>query len=932
MNMQVDHTQAQTLASPGAGTQNQGAAPTRFLVPVAVWGEAFVGLYLKVCLPSLLAEGNLPALADRNKCEYVLFTREQDFATISQSPAFRYLSSLMRVDVRILGEADTKDPHIGTSRCYRWAVQVATVRGLSLLFVPPDEIVANGTLRRAQELADSGYKAIFLLTPRLFRDSFAAVLPTAGRAVIEMPPREMTHLAMQHLHPVSKSLFLDSAEYNTGPSHMYWRTGEHSMLARGFHLHPLMVTPEAGAEAFSGTIDDDLVSRFVKDPKRIYVCPDSDEMLMFEMSDASRMTGCHGPNRYDFPTVQNWVRNCTNDLHRRLINTKVLFRSHEKADWKSASEQSDAVVSRIFANKTLLLTIPQLFFHRLTFLRQLPHLQGEVVREDFRARLESISRLGPLDRAFLSFALALIARRPQISLWKQRILRRLPPVVLRRLSRTIPARKRAQQLLAAGNLEGAIGLLTNLSLNYPNHPEILTDRGHALLLYGHFREAAADLAAAHKPPPTIEDMIAQARVLVAERPRQAVVALSYIVEMQPSIVESYLLRAQAYELLGNISAANADRRTINLQELPEPDASLPVHPVANTLPAADAPTALGHPDSFSAAIAAGDIERLLQLAAGQAGGVQNARQQHALRAVALAQLCLKEMAAANMAAWGLGETTSIAALARLQPNDLIERQPSPTLFVYGDDELQIKPSAAPQSSLSVPPAMWPVTHEAWLSTIHVWNALHAALPANPGQMLVVGRRGSTLTSCFIRSAAAIWHPAQAYIAPAEASGGGLNLPSGQPWPMDDGCYDAVVIVGCSQQVRNWEALIAEAKRVLRPGGTLVVEADWFAADHGQSISGRRINHDSMSRLLTAHFATVTSLFTGSAASLLATVVLQAVGRRLRRGGLLRFLLIPARLAWYPVVAGTNLAIYAMSRSYRPRRFYQGTVMTAVKAG
>ncbi|MEX0827939.1 MAG: hypothetical protein WD005_03200, partial [Haliea sp.] len=58
-----------------------------------VWGENYLSDFLTMSLPSLLAPGNLPALAREMECEVVIVTEESLFPVIEANPVYRRIFS-----------------------------------------------------------------------------------------------------------------------------------------------------------------------------------------------------------------------------------------------------------------------------------------------------------------------------------------------------------------------------------------------------------------------------------------------------------------------------------------------------------------------------------------------------------------------------------------------------------------------------------------------------------------------------------------------------------------------------------------------------------------------------------------------------------------------------------------------------------------------
>ena len=72
--------------APPAGVAPRGPVKTvQVLLPV--WGHRFIRQFLEFCLPTLLAPGNMPAIAGALPCRFVLLSSEADEPTIRSHPA-----------------------------------------------------------------------------------------------------------------------------------------------------------------------------------------------------------------------------------------------------------------------------------------------------------------------------------------------------------------------------------------------------------------------------------------------------------------------------------------------------------------------------------------------------------------------------------------------------------------------------------------------------------------------------------------------------------------------------------------------------------------------------------------------------------------------------------------------------------------------------
>ena len=84
-------------------------------------------------------------------------------------------------------------------------------------------------------------------------------------------------------------MFVDAKAFSTFPLGMYWPVGAEGLLARSFHLRPLMIDPKGSQVLPKGTIDAGLLARACPDPAHVHVVTDSDELVVFELTAAAML-------------------------------------------------------------------------------------------------------------------------------------------------------------------------------------------------------------------------------------------------------------------------------------------------------------------------------------------------------------------------------------------------------------------------------------------------------------------------------------------------------------------------------------------------------------------------------------------------------------------------------------------------------------------
>jgi hypothetical protein len=335
-----------------------------FLMSTPVWGAGHVGLFLNVCLPSLLSPGNLPGLAAGPQNRYFIYTRDEDQAELRAAPTFRRLSEIVTVEVIIIREEIT-EPHRTMSNCHIDSVRRADEAGAAAIFLPPDCVWSDGSMVALERIARSGKSVVHMSGIRLDRDGFVPELAnwySENKTVLTLAPRRLVAMGLRHLHPISLTHFWKDFDGGLMPANLVWTVPKQGLLLRCYHLHPLMVKSQVRFAKFSSTIDDDLPLHACPDASRDYVVTDSDELLAFEMSGLSRVVGtvC---SKASLEGVAAWAEVGTNKRHRELIKNAIRLKATEDHDaaWAATEAESNTVVDSVAEINALGLT--KLFLH-----------------------------------------------------------------------------------------------------------------------------------------------------------------------------------------------------------------------------------------------------------------------------------------------------------------------------------------------------------------------------------------------------------------------------------------------------------------------------------------------------------------------------------------------------------------------------------------
>jgi hypothetical protein len=318
-----------------------------FLTPV--WGKAYTKTYLELVMPAQLSAGNLRAFAGDPLSRYVIYTTEADAETIRASQVFQGLNAVIPAVIEII-DHEIVVPHDSMSICFRKGIADALAVDAAVVFLTPDLIFADGSFAALKRLCESGHDVIYNPGMRTIKQGVTRALLSKYEAdgIITVGPRDLMRIALDNIHQLSDSSWWEEGEGDLIPAVLYWRVGEDGILSHNFHLHPLLVRAQRKNPIFFGTVDDDYVVAACPDALRDYVVEDSDEILMIEVSDASRffVTGFRKGSVED---VSDWAEQFANNRHRALFPIPVRMHAGitDPVAWKAAERRAEPVVAQI---------------------------------------------------------------------------------------------------------------------------------------------------------------------------------------------------------------------------------------------------------------------------------------------------------------------------------------------------------------------------------------------------------------------------------------------------------------------------------------------------------------------------------------------------------------------------------------------------------
>lgn len=325
-----------------------------FITPV--WGREYTRCFLNVCLPSLLAPGNIPSLKSDGQCIYSIYTTPDDLRVIQNSSAFELLRRCLPVFFHPIRQKvdQTTNQYFVQSDCYRRGIRTADKADAGIIFINADVVVADGGIRALTRILTSGKRAILALGIRLNKNAVAARLlehhSSSAGAVISIKPRELAALALPNIHQITKAHLFHGEGEDLHPAGLFWRVGDEGLLAHCFHLHPLVVCPTVKNAPFSVTIDEDYLMASCPDKNDHYIIQDSDEFLACELTDENRQIPAI-PRTSNLREIAKWAYSNANTSHRELIRHAIKIHAGQSDlhAWSETEREAQKVVDEVLA-------------------------------------------------------------------------------------------------------------------------------------------------------------------------------------------------------------------------------------------------------------------------------------------------------------------------------------------------------------------------------------------------------------------------------------------------------------------------------------------------------------------------------------------------------------------------------------------------------
>ncbi len=328
--------------------------PKAIRVLLPVWGHRFIKQFLEYGLPTLLAPGNLPALAKRLPCKFVFLTSEEDAAVLRDHVAYHYLSSICETDIELIDDLITGDNYSTTiTLAYVRAIRATgpDLTATCFFFLISDYLVADGSLGRVLDRMLAGESGVLAGNFQVVAEDAEATFYKRfdrGTTELVLPSRDLMAWALDHLHPMTAANMVNFPLCHSAHSNrLFWRVDESTLIGRFYLMHMICIRPETADFLIGSSCDYSFIPELCPSGN-VGVLTDSDDYLVVEMQPRrhERLLLRMGPS--DAREIADGLSEWTTKRHRENVRFTLVFHAAElPAALAKSIDESEAFVSRI---------------------------------------------------------------------------------------------------------------------------------------------------------------------------------------------------------------------------------------------------------------------------------------------------------------------------------------------------------------------------------------------------------------------------------------------------------------------------------------------------------------------------------------------------------------------------------------------------------
>ena len=367
--------------------------PSNIQILLPVWGERYTRDFLDLCLPSLLAPGNIPALSMLAPCKLVLLTSVRDAAVLKRNPLWTLLLRYCEVRIETIDSLLSESSSAVLTLAYALAIRDTGRQALDTCFIPlvADYVLSDGALSSVVARIFAGASGVLAGNFQIESEkAFHRLESNKNDAgLLAISPRALVDISLGALHQSTLSQIVDAgSRYNPQTNRLFFRVDERCMVGRFFLMHMIAIRPETLDFIIAASSDYSLIPELCPSGNVVRMT-DSDDYFVVECLPRAANLPTLSEERLSPRSIANGVAHWATGIHRGNARHALVFHSGPPSPRLAETIAcSKSFVSQVEA---LITTPPMPFRHHPLWLRSLDHHAASARMEQSPARLAVIT-------------------------------------------------------------------------------------------------------------------------------------------------------------------------------------------------------------------------------------------------------------------------------------------------------------------------------------------------------------------------------------------------------------------------------------------------------------------------------------------------------------------------------------------------------------
>jgi hypothetical protein len=336
-----------------AGQTNPESRPV-VCVLIPVWGHKYIELFCQVGLPALLAPGNLPLLLQETDCVVTFLTTKSSVRHYESNPSFRKLQKICKTSFVYIDDLIGLKNY-GATLTLAYARGIKSLgdrqRGTYFIFLNADFVLSGNSFATVLRYMRRGFSAVLAPSLRCNEEEVFDLLARKvdpNRRMLDLPPRPLVQIALEHLHPtVAASIINHGVYHHSAANQFFWRIDDQTLIGRFFLLFMLCIRVEEPLIQPSGFCDYTFVPDLCPSGNFI-VIKDSDEAFILELQ--ARLGEIHdlGPGSLKPSQYSKRLSRWTTREHRAYAAETIVFHASDfTSEASKTRQQSDTFMTEL---------------------------------------------------------------------------------------------------------------------------------------------------------------------------------------------------------------------------------------------------------------------------------------------------------------------------------------------------------------------------------------------------------------------------------------------------------------------------------------------------------------------------------------------------------------------------------------------------------